>query len=67
MAEAAEFEFGIFEHDHRVLAAEFELHLLEMFAGQFADAPADMARSGKGDHGDIGIGAHGLAGFRAAG
>ena len=30
-------EVGIVEHDQRVLAAEFELHLLQMLAGEFAD------------------------------
>ncbi len=33
-------EIGIVEHDHGVLAAELELHLLEMLAGELADAGA---------------------------
>ena len=36
-------DVGVVQHDHRVLAAEFELHLFQMLAGQFADATANMA------------------------
>ena len=60
-------EIGVLEHDDRVLAAELELHLLEVLAGKLADAAPDRARSGERDHGDVGIGADRLAGLGAAG
>ena len=47
MAEATAVEIGILEHDHGVLAAELELHLLQVLAGELADAAADRARSGE--------------------
>ncbi len=58
---------GVFQNDHRVLAAELELHLFQMLAGEFADAAADMARAGERHHRDVRIGAQRLAGFGAAG
>ena len=59
-------EIGVLQHDHGVLAAEFELDLLQMLAGEFADAAPDSARAGERHHGDVGIGADRLAGFDAA-
>ena len=65
IAEAAEFELGIVKHNDRVLAAELELDLLQMFAGEFADAPTDVARAGERDHRDIRINANRLARLHA--
>ena len=59
-------EIGVLEYDHGVLAAEFELHLLQMLAGELADPAPDRARTGEGHHRDVGIGADRLAGLGAA-
>ena len=60
-------EIGVLKHDDGVLAAELELHFLEMLASKLADAAADRARSRERDHRDVGIGADRLAGLGAAG
>ena len=54
------------QDDDGVLAAELELDLLQMLAGEFADAPADAARAGERHHRDVGIGADRLARLGAA-
>ena len=43
-------EIGVVQHDDRVLAAELELHLLEVLARKLADAAPDPARSGERHH-----------------
>ena len=45
-----EIQIGVVEHDQRVLAAQLERDLLQMPAGQFADAAADRGRAGERDH-----------------
>ena len=59
-------EIGVLHDDHGILAAEFELHFLQMLAGEFADPAPDMARTGERHHGDVGIGANRLARLGAA-
>src|SRR5207245_9413851 len=43
-----EVEVGIVEHDHRVLAAEFEGTMLERFGCSGADDPSHLRRAGQG-------------------
>ena len=59
-------EIGVLHDDHGILAAELELHFLQMLAGELADPAPDMARPGERHHGDVGIGANRLARLGAA-
>ena len=45
-------EVGVVEHDVGALAAELELHLLQVAGGGLHDAPAGGGRPGEGDLGD---------------
>src|SRR6266702_321843 len=50
-----EFEIGIVEHDHRILAAVFERAALEGACATLADDASYLARSGEGDGADQGV------------
>ena len=59
-------EIGVLEHDERGVAAEFEVHALEVLACQRADLAARGGRSGERDHADARVGHERLADVRAA-
>ena len=48
----SQFEIGIVEHDHRILAAEFERTVFEALGRRGAHDPADRGRAGERDGAD---------------
>ena len=53
-------QIGVGGHDGRRLAAEFERHLGDVGLGVIEYAPAGIQTASEGDHGHLGVGAHGL-------
>ena len=50
-----EVEVGVVHDDDPVLAAEFEVHVLEVLGGGLQHRDAGLARAGQRDHADIGM------------
>ena len=66
-ADAAPGHVRVVQHDQRRVAAQFQVHPLEMLAGQRADVPADRGRAGERDDPHHRVGDQRLARVRAAG
>ena len=60
-----EVEVGVVEDDHRVLAAELEMDVLERVGGHLRDADAGLAGAGEGDDAHVGMRHERLAGVLA--
>src|SRR5271165_1572382 len=65
LAIEGEVEVGVVEHDHGILATEFERAMLETFCGDAADDAAHGGRSGERDGTHVGVLGQRRADFRA--
>ena len=60
-------EIGVVEHDQRILATQFQGHLLQVAPGAFRHLASGLGRAGEGDHPHLGMGAERRAGLGTPG